>query len=268
MILKAVLKFLGMGLLIAAFLVQQFLLRLLVPREERFLIYAKKSLVFYGGLAQKVLNIKVEFHKSSEKMVPGLIVANHLSYVDILILGTTHPALFITSQEIRETFLLGKICEMAGCFFVERRKHRILPGTKAKEIAVMKKRITEGHSVFLFPEGTSTNGATVLPFKATFFQLAVEAELPVTPLVLNYHAEATEAVPWYGSMTFVDHLFKLCTLRKIEASVKELPKLRGENKFALAETTCQLIRKNYFASSTSSRASNGPNHPIVIPLLD
>ena len=263
MIFLALLKFLVMGFLISGFLLQQSILRLLVSREERFLSFAKRSMVFYCQLAKKILNIEVKFENESGVNRPGLIVANHISYLDVLILGASHPALFITSQEIRETFLLGKICELAGCFFVERRRDRITPGTKASEIAQMKKRISEGHSVFLFPEGTSTAGSTVLPFKATFFQLAVDGKLPVNPVVLNYLGESQSLVPWYGTMTFSDHLFKLCTLNKIEASVKELPAIQGDNKFELAETSCQLIRKNYFSSSVSKESV----HPSLMPLI-
>lgn len=257
-----------MGILILGFLAQQSTLRLLFRWEEFFLSFAKKNLVLYCRMAQKILNIKVNFEKSTGGSTPGLIVANHLSYVDVLILGSSHPALFITSQEIRETFLLGKICELAGCFFVERRREKMTPGTKATEMAIMRKHLGHGHSVFLFPEGTSSDGSTVLPFKATFFQLAVDGKLSISPVVLNYLGESQKFVPWYGSMTFADHLFKLCTLKKIEVSVKELAFIQGENKFELAEQTCQLIRQNYLASRIDSSASKDPVHPSVIPLLD
>jgi len=196
-------------------------------------------------LTNLILNIRINSKNTNQNSRSSLIISNHLSYIDILILAVFYPTLFISSVEMKETFLLGHIAKMSGCLFVERRRSKIHPGTKENEIARMKELINNGFSLLLFPEGTTSNGDGVLPFKATFFQLAIDAQIPIVPLTIKYHGKAHEIVPWYGDMTFIDHLLKVCFLKEICVDLTQLSEINGVDKFELAQMSYNSIRGCY-----------------------
>lgn len=230
------------------FLIHHTLVSLFIWNEKLKLKYFLQSISFISKLALKVLNVRVDFEGQRGEVNQKLLVANHLSYLDVLILFSKYPSLFITSTEIRDTFLLGRICKLAGCFFVERRKDRHTTNTKTSELNMMKEKLHAGFNVFLFPEGTSSDGSGVLPFKGTFFQMAVDADIDVQPLCLKYTGENRDVPPWYGSMTFPDHLYRLCKQQEIKAKVIALPVLRGSTKMQLASDSFASISGAYGAN--------------------
>ena len=240
-----ILKFSVFIFLMLLFVIHHTVASLLIWNEKLRLKYFLKSISLTSKLALKVLNVRVAYEGQRGEVNCSLMVANHLSYLDVLILFAEYPSLFITSTEIRDTFLLGRICKLAGCFFVERRKTLHTPMTKVEELSSMKKKIDEGFNVFLFPEGTSSDGSNVLPFKGTFFQMAVDAEIDVQPLCLKYTGENKDVPPWYGDMTFPDHLFNLCKQREITAKVISLPVLRGQSKMQLANDSYLSVSGAY-----------------------
>lgn len=238
------LKFMAFLVLIMMYILDHSIVSLMVRDSKKRNQYFLKGIARYATIIQYLLNIKV-VHERGSAVKGSLIVANHMSYVDVLVLAVAYPSLFITSKEIQETPVLGHLAKLGGCFFVERRRSLIYPGTKEKELSQMREMIVEGFNVLLFPEGTSSDGSSVLPFKATFFQLACDTKIPVVPVTLKYLGEARHIVPWYGSMTFVDHLLKICTLKEIVVELKQLPAMGGANKFELAKNSHALISESY-----------------------
>ncbi|MCM2349263.1 MAG: 1-acyl-sn-glycerol-3-phosphate acyltransferase [Bacteriovoracaceae bacterium] len=198
-------------------------MKLLVWSEEKRL---KLTLLIVPVLCRVglwILNIQVTRDSPINSRPKGkLLIANHLSYLDILVLFAHYPALFITSQEIKETFLLGRITELAGCFFVERRKSKRTHESMVKELEDIKKKLLRGHNIFLFPEGTSSDGKSILPFKSTFFQTAIDSGAEILPLCLRYTSPNGDKVCWYGEMTFPDHLFRMCLEHEITVTLNEL----------------------------------------------
>ncbi len=204
--------------------------------------------MFTCKLVLKLLNIKVVKNQESISSESSLLVANHLSYIDALVLFSHYPSLFITSQEMRETFLLGKLASLGGCFFVERRKDRRTELTKSLEMESMKKKMDQNFNVFLFPEGTSSDGSSVLPFKATFFQLALDHKIKIRPLIVKYEGQNRALVPWYGEMTFFSHLLGLCRESEIKVRIQELEEVRPEvysDRFILAASLHSLMKETY-----------------------
>lgn len=216
-----------------------------IRNQVKKLNYFLKSISLTAKAALLILNVKVTREGSLHEVRKRLIVSNHMSYLDVIVLFAYYPSLFITSTEIRDTFLLGRICKLAGCFFVERRKAYRSTETKNIELALMKERFAEGFNVFLFPEGTSSDGSGVLPFKGTFFQLAVDTESKVQPMCLRYIGANRHVPPWYGDMTFPDHLFRLCREKEIKVHLIVLPEVSDMEKMALAKTTHQMISECY-----------------------
>src|SRR5690606_9294588 len=112
----------------------------------------------------------------------SLIVSNHMGFIDILLLASQSPVLFVTSNEMRETPFLGLLTEMAGCIYVERRSRtKILD-----ELQNIVKALKDGFRIVLYPEATSTNAEQVLPFKKTLIMAAAYAEIPIQPVVVNF----------------------------------------------------------------------------------
>lgn len=149
----------------------------------------------------------------------GLVVCNHLSYVDIAALGSACPCAFVSKAEVRAWPFIGWAAEMAGTVFVRRAHRREVTG----QVEDIKNAIARGVPIVLFPEGTSTDGAQVLPFRSALLQAALETGCDVTPAALSYRADppgdATNDICWWGGVGFVPHLWRFLALRSFRASV-------------------------------------------------
>lgn len=199
------------------------------------------------------------------RQTPGqLIVCNHLSYMDILILSAFFPCVFVTSVEIQQSGFLGWIAKSAGCLFVERRS-RENRDQEALEIARMLKL---GFSVVLFPEATSTDGSSVLPFKNSMFQSAIEAKKPVLPICLNYRrvnrhsfsSKNRDRLFFYGDMDFFPHLMKLTRQSSVEVEMVLCPTIPWKKDFdrkSLAQEAERRIRAVYVPISADHTVSLG-----------
>lgn len=149
----------------------------------------------------------------------GLLVANHISYLDILVLASAQPLLFLSKSEVRHWPLIGWLTQCAGSLYVNRERPLHSSGL-VDEIA---DQCLRGRVVAFFPEGTTTNGNSVLRFRSSLFQPAVDHALPVTPASIRYNlldGDAGNVVGYWGSMTFFPHLFRLLGEREIGAEVR------------------------------------------------
>ncbi len=181
-----------------------------------------------------------------------LIVANHVSYVDVLALSALMPAAFITSVELGNTPLLGLLARSAGSLFVERRK---TSGLK-QEIGAIAALLSAGIPVILFPEATTSNGDRVHPFKRSLFDAAVATGSDIIPLCLRYtgingqpvaHANR-DSVYYYGGMTFSRHFPSFLGLRSVDLKITPLHAIRvhaGLSRKNLAEQAHELISREY-----------------------
>ncbi len=138
----------------------------------------------YARWGRFVIGIKVNWVDLDPEVFNDnyLIVSNHLSYVDIFVLGSRVPGCFVTSVEIKETPFLGQVTSLAGCLFVERRNKINIH----QEIKDLTQGLKNGLNIFIFPEATSTNGETVIRFRRPLLNSAIDAKKKILPLVLNY----------------------------------------------------------------------------------
>lgn len=224
------------------------LITLIVWNKEKRLRYFLKSIKSYSQHTLKLLGIKIESQEKPMLACGKLFICNHLSYIDALVLFSYYPSLFVTSKEIQRTFFLGKLATLGGCFFVERRKDLLTEESKQSELMEMKEKLLQGFSVFLFPEGTSTDGRTIRTFKAHFFQLAFDNKVHIQPLLLKYKGKSSNIIPWYGDMTFVDHLYKVCLQKESLVKLLGLHLVNGalyDDKFTLANELHTLMLSEY-----------------------
>lgn len=147
----------------------------------------------------------------------GLVVANHLSYLDILILGAAMPCFFVAKHEIRGWPFFGKAARTGATIFIDRSSR----ASTAAVAAQMAERLNVDVPLLLFPEGTSTDGARVLRFHASLFEPAVAAGLPVTPAALRYVIRDGEErdLCWFGDAPFAPHLLKALGVEDFTARV-------------------------------------------------
>jgi 1-acyl-sn-glycerol-3-phosphate acyltransferase len=169
--------------------------------------------------SRRVLRIfQVETHIVGSVPINGLLVCNHLSYLDVLVLAALIPSVFVAKSEVRYWPVFGWFARLAGTIFVDRNKpSQVLQS--ADEIAVA---LRNGALVVLFPEGTSSGGQTVLPFKSSLLEPATRRTYTLTAGLIAYEladGDASEEVCYWKDMTLVPHLVNLLSKRGVRASI-------------------------------------------------
>ncbi len=163
----------------------------------------------------------------------GLWVSNHVSWMDIPVVGTLSPAFFLSKAEIGDWPIFGKLAHAAGTVFIERGSGDA--GSVATQIASF---LTEGFSVIFFPEATTTDGKKVKRIHGTLLQAAIDADVPVRPLVIAYvnkDGTLSDALPYYGKLTMKQSLKKVLDSKDVTAYVLPLESIdpKGLNKSQL-----------------------------------
>ena len=191
-----------------------------------------------------------------------LIVSNHMSFWDIVLLSSLSAPVYITSVEVQKTPVLGWVCTAAGCVFVERRD-RSRTGEGLSEIT---RQLRHGVPVVLYPEGTTSDGGGLLPFKKSFFRAPLESGAPVLLMCLNYRRIDGEPVSaanrdrlfYYGDQTFLDQIQGIFTAREVVAELRFFdpidPAAKGLDRDGLAALSFETLRSHY----TPIRASVSP----------
>lgn len=174
----------------------------------------------------------------------GLVAANHLSYLDVLVFGTAMRCAFVSKREVRRWPLIGWIASMTGTVFVDRTRprhmHRICPE--------MQEKLEAGECLVLFPEATSSDGVAMLPFHSSLFEPAVAASAPITAAHISYEflegdGDPRTDVHYWGEMTLAPHLFKLLMKSRLRATVRfaEKPQVFISRKQAAFELRRQVM---------------------------
>jgi 1-acyl-sn-glycerol-3-phosphate acyltransferase len=149
----------------------------------------------------------------------GLLVSNHLSYLDILVISAVTPAVFVSKSEVRHWPLFGWLAKLAGTVFIERAR-RTHVGAVNREIQAA---LGEGVLVVVFPEGTSSNGETILPFRSSLLEPALAGGHEIVTACLNYtlpDGDAKNDVCYWGDHLFFPHLVKLLGKKSVRATLR------------------------------------------------
>ncbi|MDX2028461.1 MAG: lysophospholipid acyltransferase family protein [Alphaproteobacteria bacterium] len=193
---------------------------LLVPLQLAVNITCSKKpfrvlLIFYRCLLH-VLGFRVRAHGAVAGGSPILFVANHTSYLDIIVLGALLPAYFVAKSEVADWWLIGFLAKLQNTAFIERQARHVNQQKNS-----LSARLTRGESLILFPEGTSTDGMRVLPFKSSLFSLAeqVPSELGLQVQPVSLVCTGLNGLPltrdlrplysWFGDMTLQGHLWNM-----------------------------------------------------------
>ncbi len=171
------------------------------------------------GLA-RIAGMRIQI-RGTPPAPPFFLVANHVSYVDIvMLLATTETTVFVAKRELAEWPFLGYLTRLVGTIYLDRASRR----DARRAITAIEHCTAAGDGAIAFPEGTSSDGATVYPMKAALFEWAAQQERPVRTATLYYQTPpdappARTAVCWWGSATFLSHLIDLCRLQGFAGTI-------------------------------------------------
>jgi len=182
------------------------------------------------------------------------VVSNHLSYLDILVYSAVRPFVMVSKKEVGGWPLLGWITAQAGTIYVERAD--VKGGqrqTHAEVNAMMAEAFRSGLPVLFYPEGTTTDGSTVLPFRRGLFNSVVDGDVPVRAAAIAYTLDAVnkgatvgEDICFVGDAAFGPHLFRALGLRGVRVHVRfGAEAVAGEDRFALALNARDAVVERY-----------------------
>ena len=240
---------------VAAFFLISSIADLVIRDRKRKLATFSQIASFFATVSLIILRVKVN-HKNMDKYVKSdinyMVVSNHLSYVDIFIIYTAFPAVFIANSELEEEFPLGAITKFAGGVFVERRnRSRLL-----EDMDNISKVLELGFNTVLFPEATTSNGESVLPFKAPFLKSAINTNKDVLPLCINYtkvngvsiNKVNRDFIFYYEDIAFFVHFFRLLTTKSVEVDLEALEEIEinpGMTRKELSKIAYEKISSAY-----------------------
>ncbi len=185
----------------------------------------------YTLLLRLILNIKVTIAGDEGQLERGgyVIIANHVSYVDGIVLGSIFPIVFVSKREVKIWPIVGQWNVLCGTIFINRQRKKEV-GALVRE---MTRKLRQEANILLFPEGTSTNGAKMLPFQTVPLAAPLRSRSIIVPVTLAYTtideqpvtAVNRDFVYWYGDMDFVTHFWNLLGRRGVEVLVTLQPKI-------------------------------------------
>lgn len=208
------------GFLLAGLVFGSLVLLLLVRLIERPLCGVKRPVTpfitqFVCRNAFRILGMGYAI-RGSLMSQPGAVVANHASWLDIFALNARKRVYFVSKSEVANWPAIGWLARATGTVFIERN-----PARAREQTMVFQERLLVGHKLLFFPEGTSTDGLRVLPFKSTlfaaFFADNLHDRMWIQPVTVIYHAprgESDRFYGWWGDMEFGEHLLKTLAARR------------------------------------------------------
>jgi 1-acyl-sn-glycerol-3-phosphate acyltransferase len=223
--------------------------------------------VFYHRIVCVLLGIRVRVHGQPSAATPTLFVCNHVSYLDIELLGGLVPGCFVAKAEVATWPFFSTLAKAQRTIFVERRSSKASASRNE-----MLERLNTGDNLLLFPEGTSSDGTRVLPFRSALFAVAQlrhgDKPIAVQPVAIAY--TRLDGIPlgrywrplfaWFGDLDLVPHLWQMVCLGETEAVVTFFPTIDidqlGDRK-KLAEYCFQQV--SFGVQSANS------GHPELLP---
>ena len=231
----------------------QFCLRLVAPRLARAFPH------WYHQQLCRLLGVTIHLHGAVAEDRPVLLVSNHISWLDIIVLSAVAPVSFVAKSEVGTWPFISWLAKLQGTLFIDR-EDRLSAGHSAREIMA---RLREGDHIVIFAEGTSSDGNVVLPFKTSLFAAAkprgedahaLQHGIYVQSVAIAYTHQQGLAlcrrgrpiVAWYGDMDIASHAWELLKRGPLDVSIRigqpvELDAFKDRK--ALAQYTESEVRR-------------------------
>jgi lyso-ornithine lipid O-acyltransferase len=173
----------------------------------------------------------------------GLLVSNHLSYFDILLIGSVTPAVFVSKADVRGWPLIGWLTKLSGTVFIERER-RAHVGAVNREIETA---LADDLLVVIFPEGTSSDGETVLPFRSSLLEPALRGGHEIHVARIRYgltDGDAGNEVCYWGDHAFFPHLINLLGKKSVHATLHlgTFPRATADRKALAGELHAAVLK--------------------------
>lgn len=167
----------------------------------------------------RIMGVQLEVRGQAPTTGPCLVVANHISWLDILVINAAQPVRFVSKADVLRWPLLGSLVAGAGTLFIERESRR----DAVRMVQLMAERLQAGDRVAVFPEGTTGDGRGLLPFHPNLLQSAIAADAPIVPVALRYvkanSQERHDAPVFVGATTLVASIWTTLRARELTAVV-------------------------------------------------
>lgn len=211
----------------------------------------QQTLQEMGQNLLKALHIRMQHDAIPQHEKGALIVANHITWLDIFVLNALYPSGFIAAKELRNWFVVGKMIENAGTVFIDRSSRKdIEPINRA-----MSERLQNHENVCFFPEAKTSLGNNVLPMKAALFQAAIDTQAPIQAVALRYYVNGvrTERVSFSGTH-FLITLWRILTIPELVVRADfgdaiETSRQPESDRFALKDQAETFIKKMVLSDS-------------------
>lgn len=189
-----------------------------------------------------IRSMGIGFRVEGTPPMRGLLVSNHLSYLDILIYSAAAPCVFVAKAEIAKWPYFGFAARQAGTLFIDRSSR-----ASAQQVAQqMAQRLAIPVPILVFPEGTSSDGAQVMRFHSALFEPAVAAAAPVTAAAVRYGTEGgvqESDLCWYGDESFLPHMWRTLGAPGFTAEVRfAAPRTYADRRTAAFEAHEEVVQ--------------------------
>jgi len=221
----------------------------------------------YWWMVSRLLGVQVRVVGSAASVVGGrpvVFVSNHSSWLDVPVLGSCLDACFVSKNDVAGWPFISTVAKLGRTVFVSRRR-----GATGRERDMMRGRLAGGDNLLLFPEGTTSDGSRVLPFRSSFFSIAEGEDPPlIQPVSIVYDRlgglptgrAARPIFAWYGDMDLAPHFWQLAQHRGLRASIllhTPLDPARFANRKALAHAVWKSV--------ADGAATLRQNRPVEAP---
>lgn len=200
----ATLVFGGLGVLMTVRLIEAPLYGQRRPWTPRITRTVCRGALHLMGLQRVAVGQMMQGH--------GALVSNHVSWLDIFVLNAGGCVTFVSKSEVADWPGIGWLARATGTLFIARTR-----GAAASHVAAIRTRLDDGQTLVFFPEGTSSDGQQVLPFKPTLFAPFVASGMALQSVTLSYRAPEgadPRTYGWWGDMDFAPHLLATLAVRR------------------------------------------------------
>ena len=184
-----------------------------------------------------IMNVHVKVIGEKIPQRGSLIVANHVGTTDILVLGSCFEVVFVSKQEISQWPLVGLAARLGGTIFIDRSKRRNV----SEMISEITKRLENGCSVAIFPEGGIEDEVVIRPFKSSAFEAAIKSGANTVPVHIHYIEEKNSSVARWTGASFLAHKWALIKKTRLEVNLTILPSIQGESNRRIVAERCQQL---------------------------
>lgn len=205
----------------------------------------------------RILGLRINVPQSALP-VPAMIVANHISWLDIIAIASVRPALFLSKAEVRQWPLIGTLMARCGTRFIQRNRSRAVRESSQQLCQALRLR----QHVTLFPEGTTSDGKTIGRFYPALFEAARQAYCPIQPLAIRYGQtnQPDLLAPYIDDDTFIVHLWRILARRDTHVELRFLPPIssRAPRRELALQSRALIV----------TALESHDDHPAPIPVLE